>query len=152
MGDGVNPVQCRQDVAELIGRGEKQNRTLYRKRDYMTARWYNRFGCFKTQSLTKAKAACHPKMVSAFTWLIRTRIGAINLAPELAKKGQLRPRWKNFCPFCRTNRPEDRYHLIFECNAWAELRTQHQVRNLIGRVRGMYNRLPNETRLPLLSS
>jgi hypothetical protein len=78
-----------------------------------TTHVYFRSGFSIKTNLTKARIYCAPFETRGIMEVIKFRIGAIVMAPELAHRKTNPEEFKERCPFCETEGPETIHHFIF---------------------------------------
>ena len=85
-------------------------------------KWYHRPQFWRNR-LTHVKTSTHVKDIQGLQLVLRARIGATNLAPDLVRQGILSVNHLEQCPFCSMHTRESSYHMMFECSAWTRWRT-----------------------------
>lgn len=72
-----------------------------------------------------------PSISRQLTILAKARVGAIPMAPLLAKWGKIDSKFHGICPFCHEEVPESLAHLVIDCEAWNGQRNQTGVDSLL---------------------
>lgn len=118
----LQPRALAQWVQDAIAHREKHIRLKESHRHHEAARWYFDVGKFGGSPLARAREEVPVKDVIGVSLIIRARIGALRLAPELAQASTIPNEYKTKCPFCRLPEPETLNHLLLQCPSWAQAR------------------------------
>jgi hypothetical protein len=133
-------------VSQAITRREEKNRLKYYHDHKEKTRLYLAMGFDEKRSLTKGRVYCQPRDNPGVAAVLRCRIGAIQMAPELVAAGVIRPRYKLVCPCCKRHEKEDLYHMIFECRAFRRQRRKF-IKGAIRATRGLRRALQRRPEL-----
>jgi len=117
----MNPKQAGRAVQYCIALREKHIR-LNNRRHAEKTKWYHTNQFWRTP-LTSVRVSSHVKDVQGMALLLRARIGADRLVPDLVRQTILGENYLVQCPFCDGQVKETLYHLVFECSAWSTCRT-----------------------------
>ena len=92
--------------------------------------------------LTHPRVFSKPEETRGMQEILKYRIGAVDLAPRLAKgpDGRIDPKYIRICPFCERNEPETAYHVIFECAAWNRARRDSGILGTISDVESLWEK------------
>ena len=113
-------------LAELVQSSIEQREYHIRQKPHHrhaeATRWYFGVGAFHDAPLAIGRVGIHPRDVQGIALVIRARIGALRLAPELVEANILSAEYAAKCPFCNLPEPETLSHLFFRCPKWARPR------------------------------
>lgn len=81
-----------------------------------------------------------------FAWIIKFRIGAVLLGPDLVQLHKLPTCFKYKCPCCLANTAETLEQIVLQCTKWEQLRMEH-LRTGLRKVDQLVQRAPRPTEI-----
>ena len=83
---------------------------------------------YENNSLAKARVGYNLDLQMVQNLILRSRIGTLYMAPQIADRGAIEEEYKEKCPFCNTiipNEGETLKHMLLQCRAWEYERWWH---------------------------